>query len=183
MIWATISSQSCFCWLYRASSSLTAKNIINLILVPTIWWCPCVESSLVLLEEGICYDQCFLLAKCLCPVSFCTPRPNMHVTPGVSWLLLLRSSPLQWERYLFWPLVLEGLVSLHGTVELQLLQPYWWWPRLGLPWYWMIRLGNAQRTYCHFWDCILDSFVDYEVYSISSKGFLPTVVDIMVIWV
>ena len=29
--------------------------------------------------------------------------------------------------------------------------------------------------------CILDSFVDYEGYSISSKGFLPTVVDITVI--
>ena len=29
--------------------------------------------------------------------------------------------------------------------------------------------------------CISDSFVDFEDYSISSKGFLPTVVDIMVI--
>ena len=29
--------------------------------------------------------------------------------------------------------------------------------------------------------CILDSFVDYDGYSISSKGFLPTVVDILVI--
>ena len=29
--------------------------------------------------------------------------------------------------------------------------------------------------------CISDSFVDYEVYSISSKGFLPIVVNIMVI--
>ena len=29
--------------------------------------------------------------------------------------------------------------------------------------------------------CISDSFVDYEGYSISSKGFFPTVVDIMVI--
>ena len=28
---------------------------------------------------------------------------------------------------------------------------------------------------------ILDSFVDYDGYSISSKGFLPTVVDMMVI--
>ena len=28
--------------------------------------------------------------------------------------------------------------------------------------------------------CILDSFVDHDGYSISSKGFLPTVVDIMV---
>ena len=31
--------------------------------------------------------------------------------------------------------------------------------------------------------CILDSFVDYDGCSISSKGFLPTVVDIMVIGV
>ena len=29
--------------------------------------------------------------------------------------------------------------------------------------------------------CISDSFVDYEGYSISSKGFLATVVDVMVI--
>ena len=28
--------------------------------------------------------------------------------------------------------------------------------------------------------CILDSSVDHDGYSISSKGFLPTVVDIMV---
>ena len=31
--------------------------------------------------------------------------------------------------------------------------------------------------------CISDSFVDSEGYSISSKGFLPTVVDIMAIWI
>ena len=61
--WATVSSWSCFCWLYRASPSLAAKNIINLTLVLSIWWCPCVESSLVLLEEGVCYDQCIFLAK------------------------------------------------------------------------------------------------------------------------
>ena len=29
--------------------------------------------------------------------------------------------------------------------------------------------------------CILDSFVDHDGYSIASKGFLPAVVDIMVI--
>ena len=29
--------------------------------------------------------------------------------------------------------------------------------------------------------CILESFVDYDGYSFSSKGFSPTVVDIMVI--
>ena len=33
MIWATVSSWSCFCWLYRASPCFAAKNIINLILI------------------------------------------------------------------------------------------------------------------------------------------------------
>ena len=63
MIWATVSSWSFFCWLYRASPSLAAKNIISLISALTIWWCPCVETSLVLLEEGVCYDQCVLLTE------------------------------------------------------------------------------------------------------------------------
>ena len=53
MIWATVSSRSCFCWLYRVSPSLAAKNIINLISVLTIWWCPCVESSLVFHYRGL----------------------------------------------------------------------------------------------------------------------------------
>ena len=88
MIWATVSSWSCFCWPYRASPSLAAKNIISLISVLTFWWCPCVESSLVLLKEGVCYDQCVLWAKrfSLCPASVHIPRPNLPVTPGVSWL-------------------------------------------------------------------------------------------------
>ena len=63
MIWATVSSRSCFCWLYRASSSSAAENIINLISVLTIWWCSCVESSFVLLKEGVFYDQYVLFAK------------------------------------------------------------------------------------------------------------------------
>ena len=46
MIWATVSSWS-FCWLYRASPSLAAKNIISLILVLTIWWCPYVAIACV----------------------------------------------------------------------------------------------------------------------------------------
>ena len=37
VIWATGNSWSCFCGLHRASPSLTAKNIINLISVLTIW--------------------------------------------------------------------------------------------------------------------------------------------------
>ena len=88
MIWATVSSRSCFCWLYRASPSLAAKNMINLISMWTIWWCPCVKSSLVLLEEGVCHDHVFSWQNSvrLCPASFCILRPNLPVTPGISWL-------------------------------------------------------------------------------------------------
>ena len=156
MIWATVSSQSCFCWLYRASPSLTAKNIINLIAMLAIWWCPCVESSLVLLEEGVCYDQWVLLQNSLsfCPASFCTPRPNFPVTPSVSWLPTFAFlSPIM-KRTSFLVLILEGLVGLHRTIQLQLLQHYWSGHRPGLLWYWMVCLGNEQRSFCHFWCCI-----------------------------
>ena len=43
-----------------------------------------------------------------------------------------------------------------------------------------------NRDYCVIFEiaskyCILDSFDDYDGYSIPPKGFLPTVVDMMVI--
>ena len=45
----------------------------------------------------------------------------------------------------------------------------------------MVCLGNEQRSFCYFWYCIqvlhFGLFVDYDGYSISSEGFLPTVVD------
>ena len=78
-------------------------------------------------------------------------------------------------------LVLKGLVGLHGTVQLQLLQHYWSGHSLGdIEWFAM----ETNRDHSVIFDivskyCILDSFVDYDGYSFSSKGFLPTVVDIM----
>ena len=51
-------------------------------------------------------------------------------------------------------LVLKGLLGLHRTVHLQLLQHYWLGHRLGLLWCWMICLRNEQRSFCHFRDCI-----------------------------
>ena len=52
VIWTTVSSQSCFCWLYRASPSLATKNIINLISVLSIWWCLCVQEIQTVHSEG-----------------------------------------------------------------------------------------------------------------------------------
>ena len=88
MIWTTVSSQSCFCWLSRASPSLAAKNIISLILVLAIWWGPCVIFSCVV-GRGYLLWLVHYLGKTqlsLCPASFCTPKPNLPVIPGISWL-------------------------------------------------------------------------------------------------
>ena len=100
--------------------------------------------------------------------------------------LFLHSCPLQWKGHLFWVFVLGGFTGLHRTVQLQLLQYYWLGHRLGLLWCWMVCLGNRDysvvfKIACKY--CISDSSVDCDGYSISSKGFLSTVVDIMVICV
>ena len=54
----------------------------------------------------------------------------------------------------FGVLVIEDLVGLHRTNQLQLLQHNWSGHGLGLLWYRMVCLGNKQRSFCCFWDCI-----------------------------
>ena len=61
--------------------------------------------------------------------------------------LLLHSSPISWKGHLFRVLVLEGLVGLHRTIQLQLLQHYWLGHRLRLLWYRMVCLGNNNRDH------------------------------------
>ena len=81
-------------------------------------------------------------------------------------------------------LVLEGLVGLHKTVQHQLLQHYWLGINLDycdIKWFAL----EMDRDHSAIFEtapkyCISDS-VEYEGYSIPSKSFLPTVVDIMVI--
>ena len=82
-------------------------------------------------------------------------------------------------------LVLEGLIDLHRTVQLQLLQHYCSGIDMDYcdnEWFAL----ETNRDHSVIFEiaskyCISDSFVDHDGYSISSKGFLPTVVDIMVI--
>ena len=77
-----------------------------------------------------CYSRCFLTSYFSIPV------------------------PYNEKDIFFGVLVLEGLLGFHRSVQLQLLQHYWSGHRLGLPWYWMVCLGNKQRSFCHFWDWI-----------------------------
>ena len=120
----------------------------------TIWWCPCVESSIVLLEEVVCYEQCLLLANLLLAVfllHFVPRRPNLPFTPGISWLSTFEFQSCIMKNKTFLVLVLKGLVGLPRTDQLQLLQHYWLGHRLGLlnclPW--------KQTVHSIiFWDCI-----------------------------
>ena len=109
--------------------------------------------------------------------SFCTPRPNLPVTPSISWLpIFCIPVPYNEKGFFFWVLVLD-LVGHHRTVQLQLLQQYW----LGIDLdYCDIEWFALEMNRDHFIVyeiaskyCISDSFVNYNNYSISSKGFLP----------
>ena len=159
-IWATVSSQSYFCWLYRASLSLTANNTINLISVLTIWWYPSVQLSRVVGRVSLLW-LVHSLGKTvsLCPASFCTPRPNLPVTPGISWLpTFVFQSPMMKRTFyfffFFYVLVLESHVGLHRIVQLKLLWHFCLGQRVELLWYWMVCLGSEPSSFfCPFGDC------------------------------
>ena len=90
--------------------------------------------------------------------------------------------PYDEKDIFFGALVLEGLVCLHRTIQLQLLQHYWSGHRLGLLALEMNRDHSVVFEIAPKY-CISDSFVNYEDYSIPSKGFLATIVDKMVVWI
>ena len=82
-------------------------------------------------------------------------------------------------------LVLEGLVGLHRTVQLQLLHVTGWGIGLdyrNIEWF-ALEMNRDHSVVFEIASkyCISDAFVDHDGYSISSKGFLPALVDIMVI--
>ena len=104
---------------------------------------------------------CLLWSACsldktvsLCTDSFCSPRPNLSVILGTSWLAAFAFQSPVMKRTSFLVLVLEGLVGLHRIIQLQLLQHSWLGHKLGLLWCWVVFLGNKLRLFCCFWDCI-----------------------------
>ena len=106
-----------------------------------------------------CYSRCFLTSY------FCIPVPYN-------------------ENYIFLVSVLKGLAGLHRTIQLQLLQHYWLGIDLDycdIEWF-ALEMNRDHSIVFEIVSqyCISDSFVDHDGYSISYKGFLPTVVDIMI---
>ena len=81
-------------------------------------------------------------------------------------------------------LVLVGLVGLHRSVQLSFFRIPGWGIDLDycdIEWF-ALEMNRDRSVIFEIASkyCISDSFVDYDGYSISSKEFLPTVLDIMV---
>ena len=82
-------------------------------------------------------------------------------------------------------LVPKVLVGLLITVQLQLLQCYWLGIELDycdIEWF-ALEMNKDHSVIFKMAPkyCISDYFIEYEGYFIPSKGFLPSVIDIMVI--
>ena len=127
----------------------------------------------MLLEEGVCYDQCIFCfipyskakfawyPRCFLTSCFCIPVPYN-------------------EKDIFW-----GVSSKKVFIESFNFSVTGWGIDLDyrdIEWFAL----ETNRDHLVGFEisskyCILDSSFDYDGYSISSEGFLPTVVDIMVI--
>ena len=139
----------------------------------------------MLLEESACSDQCVLLVK------LCWPLPCFILYSKAKLACysryLLHSSPCDEKDISFF----FGVSSRrpckssknHSTSASSALVvgAQTWIPVIlkGLPWK-QTDHSVVFEILSKFYS-ISNSFVDYDGYSISSKGFLPTVVDIMVI--
>ena len=127
--------------------------------------------------------------------SFFTLRPNLSVTPGIYLLTSYTCIPVPYDEkdifffflsfFFFLVFILKVLICHHRTAQLHLLWRQWWgiysdycdieWFALEMNRGHFVSFANASKY------CISESFVEYESYFISSKGFLPTVIEKMVI--
>ena len=147
MIWATVNSQSCF---------LLTAEFLHLWMqkIKSIWFCYwpygvvhvwslllCCWKRVLAMTNAFSWQNSVSLWP-----SFCTPRPNLPVTPGISWLPTFAfHSPIIKRTFFRGVLVLEGLIGLHRIFQLQLPQHCWSGYRLRLLWYWMACLGNKRN--------------------------------------
>ena len=75
-------------------------------------------------------------------------------TPDILWLPTFAFQYPMKKRISFIVLVLEVLVGLHKTIQLQLLGHLLLGHRLGLLWCWVACPGNEPRSLLHFWGTI-----------------------------
>ena len=158
MVWATVSSQSCFCWLYRASPSLAAKNDFSIdhLMMSKIHLLYCWKRVFAMCSA---FSWQNLLAFVL--LHFILQGQTCLLLLQVSLdFLLLHSSPLWYEGHLFCLLVLKGLVGFPRTVQLHLLWDYCLGYRLGFLWYWIANAYFLNKMYY----CNLPRFIRFYLF-------------------
>ena len=122
----------------------------------------------------------------LFPASFCTPGPNLPVTPGISWPPTFAFQSPIIKRISFFGVSYRRSCMASQNCSTSASSAVVLGHRFELLWYWMLCFGNELRLLSclrlHS-NTVFQALVGYEVYSISSKGFLSTVVDKMIIWI
>ena len=119
----------------------------------------------------------------LCPALFCAPRPNFTFTPMSSSIefqfpMVKRTSRFGFSSRRSYKSSQNRSVSASSAlvlrgVDLDYCDAEWFALETNRD---HSVISEIAPKYC-----ILDTFVDYEGHSISSKGFLPTVVDLVFI--
>ena len=187
-MWGTVNSRSYFCWLYRASPSIAAKNYnqsdfdIDHLVISMCRVISCIVGRVFVMTNAS--PDRTLLAFGL--VHFVFHGQTCLVFQVSFDFLLLHSNPLWCKGHPFGVSARRSCRSWQNcstSPSSALVVGH----RLWLLWCWMICLEMNWDHSVVFEiapkNCFLVSFVDYEGYSISSKGFLLTIVDTMVIWI
>ena len=139
--------------------------------------------------RGVCYDQWVLLENSvsLFPASFCTPRSNLPVTPRISGFPTFAfQSPLMKNDVIFGFSSRRSYRSSYNwstaASSASVVGAYPWISVIfnSLPWKQIEIILLFLRLHP---STAFQILADYEDYYISSKRFLPIVVDIMVIWI
>ena len=115
---------------------LAAKNIINLILVLTIWWCPRVEFSLVLLGEGVERQRHFFANKGQSSQSYGFSSSHGCMSKldyKESWAL---------KKWCFWTVVLEK--TLESPLDCKQIQSVY--PQGNQSWMFIGRTNAKSET-------------------------------------
>ena len=151
MIWAIVSSQSCFYWLesvfiFGCKEYNQSDFSVDHLVMSMCRFFSCVVGRGCLLWPVHYLGKTLLVFALLHSVF----QGQICLTPGVCWLPTFAFQSLIMKRTSFWGVSLKGLVGLHRTIQLQPLQHYWLGHRLGLLWFWMVCLRNEQKSFCRF---------------------------------
>ena len=115
----------------------------------------------------------------LCPASFCTPRPNLPVTLGISWLPTFAFQSLIMKGTSFWGVSSRRSCRFSKLFNFSFFNIAGWGidsDYCDIEWF-ALEMNRDHSVVFEIASkyCISDS-VDYVGYSISSRGGLPTVV-------